>query len=75
MSGYVVLRSAHVDALVEEWGDLEQDPFWQPVDGVRVVPESVRGEPEALASACTDDQLLLALNIFRAELARRKDQP
>lgn len=69
---FVVLRTSHVDALFEEWGDLDQDPFWQPVTDVRVVPESVRGEAEALASACTNEQLLLTLDIFRTELDRRR---
>lgn len=29
-NGYVVLRASDVEALCEEWGDLDRDPFWRP---------------------------------------------
>ena len=31
-SEFVTLRRCHVEALLEEWGDLDEDPFWQPID-------------------------------------------
>ena len=37
-SSFVVLRRFDVEALLEEWGDLDEDPFWKPLgDSVRIV--------------------------------------
>jgi hypothetical protein len=29
---FIVLRRFDVEALLEEWGDLDSDPFWKPID-------------------------------------------
>lgn len=30
MSGYTVICNAYVEALLEEYGDLDEEPFWKP---------------------------------------------
>lgn len=32
MPAFVTLRRSNVEALLEEWADLDEDPFWQPLD-------------------------------------------
>ena len=31
MSGFVILLQSDVDALLEDWADIDFDPFWKPM--------------------------------------------
>jgi hypothetical protein len=52
VNGYVILRQTDADALMEEWGDLDADPFWRPVPYVLGCRNQGAPFPEAPCGFC-----------------------
>lgn len=82
-SSFVVLRRFDVEALLEEWGDLDEDPFWKPLgDSVRIVAAgwsegdalshlaSVTRERDALREALREIMFAGCRHVWDDECAR-----
>ena len=65
MSGYVILLQSDVDALMEEWGDLDTDPFWKPIPHVLTCRN--QGAPFAEAPCGFTHEGPCTLTVHRAQ--------